>query len=164
MVVLPKVTPCFFFTFVRLAVTARARSSLHQVLSSSLSAAASLFVPRWDFCSLCSPKEKNPDLPHSCSIHVPNLCNTFLPSMRDASCKPHTLQGGESGFTTKNWRSKTSLKGREKGLKAEKVRAQRRRAAPCHPSCRGASSSFPRGLCACVLKLRYGSCRPSTVL
>lgn len=52
-----------------------------------------------------------------------------------------------------------------KGLKAEEQGwARRRRAASCHPSCRGASGSFVRGLCVCVLKLRYGSCRPSTSL
>lgn len=163
MVVLPKVTLWVFFTFVRLAVTARARSSLHQVLLLSLSAAASLFVLRWDFCSLCSPKEKTQTFPIH-AVFTCQICAIPFCLRREMLVASRTRCRGESGFTTKNWRSKTSLKGREKGLKAEKVRAQRRRAAPCHPSCRGASSSFPRGLCACVLNLRYGSCRPSTVL
>lgn len=53
----------------------------------------------------------------------------------------------------------------ERGLKVEEQgRAQRWRAASCHPSCRGASGSFVRGLYVCVLKLRYGSCSPSTSL
>lgn len=70
-------------------------------------------------------------------------------------------EGGGAGSRQKIEGAKQAFM--EKGLKTEEQgRAQRRRAASCHPSCRGVSGSFVRGLCARVLKLWYGSCRSST--
>lgn len=86
-----------------------------QVLLSGLSVAAS-------FCSVPRPLQsvftwgKNPAPPHSCSIHTPNLCNTFYLG-RETLVASHTCSG------TKEWvhhkkldkPSRTRLQGRGKG-------------------------------------------------
>lgn len=127
MVVLPKVTllGCFFSPLLDLLWQREPDLPYAQVLLPSLSVAASLFVLRCNFCSLCSPKEKKKKtgLPHSRSIHVPNLCNNFRLWYRDACRKPRASGRGEK-TTQKKWvhnkkigEAKQVLT--EKGLKAE---------------------------------------------
>lgn len=90
-----------------------------QVLLSGLSAAAS-------FCS--APRclqsmftwGKNPALPHSCSIHVPNLCNTFC-----LRCKMLVASHAHSG--TKEMGSQQKAEEAKQGFREEKKAWERRR-------------------------------------
>lgn len=56
------------------------------------------------------------------------------------------------GSQQKAEEAKQCFREEKKGLREEKVQAQRQKAAPCHPLCCGASGSFlhglPRGPCA----------------
>lgn len=107
MVVLPRVTLLVFFTFARVAVTARARSSLH-----------SSFIVRLEcgcFFLFCVHLRKEPSPSPLIQYSRAKFVQYLLPSMRDACGKPRSFGDERNGFTTKSWRSKTRLQGREKG-------------------------------------------------
>lgn len=142
MVASPRVTLLFFFTFARLAVTARAWSSLHSSFIVRLECGCFFLFCAKTF-AVCVHLRKEPSPSPLVQYSHNKLVQYLLPSMQDACCKPHTSGDGRNGFTTKSWRSKTRLGEEKKGLRTEKVRAQRQKAASCHPSCRGASGSFP---------------------
>lgn len=116
-----------------------------QVLLSGLSVQLLLFVLCRDLRSLCSPKERTQPFPTR-AVFTPNLCNTFCLRC-EMLVASHTHSGTKQmGSQQKAEEAKQGFREERKGLGEEKVWGQRQKAAPCHPSCCGASSSFPRGL------------------
>lgn len=143
MVVSPRVTLLVFFTLAKLAVTARAWSSLHSSFKAWVWLL--LFVLCWDLCSLCSSEERTQPFPTR-AVFTPNLCNTFCLQC-EMLVSSHTHSGTkEMGSRLKAEEAKQGFREERKGLGEEKVQAQRQKAAPCHPLCCGASGSFPCGL------------------
>lgn len=114
MVVLPRGTLLVFFSFARLAVTARAWSSSHSSFIVRLECGC-FFLFCAETFAVCVHLRKEPSPSPLVQYSHAKFVQYFLPSMRDACCKPHTFGDERNGFTTKNWRSKTRLQGREKG-------------------------------------------------
>lgn len=169
MVVLPRVTLLFFFfsPFAKLAVTARAWSSLH-----------SSFIVRLEcgrFFLFCAETlqsvftwGKDPALPHLGSIHTPNLCNAFY-LRHETLVASHTHPGTkEMGSWQKAEEAKQGFREEEKGLREEEEEwPQRQKAVSCHPSWSQGllpswSSSWPVcSSCGTALADHPQACKPS---
>lgn len=158
MVVLPSYTTGFFSPFARLAVTARAWSSLHSSFIVGLECGC-FFLFCAETFAVCVHLRKEPSPSPLVQYSHAKFVQYLLPSTRDACCKPHVFGNERNGFTTRSWTSQAEqgFREEEKGLREEEdVRAQRQKAASCHPLCPGASGSFLRAL------LR-GPCAPAAV-
>lgn len=145
MVVSPRGTLLVFFSFARLAVTARAWSSSHSSFIVRLECSC-FFLFCAETFAVCVHLKKEPSPSPLVQYSRAKFVQYFLPSMRDACCKPHTFGDERNGFTTKKWRSKTRLQGREKGPESGEGASAEAERASCHPLCRGASGSFLHGL------------------
>lgn len=93
-----------FSTFARLAVTARAQSSLHSSFIFELECGCFSLFSCAETSAACVHLRKKPRPSPSTQYSRAKFVQYLLPSMRDAYGKPHILGTGRggSGFTTKN--------------------------------------------------------------
>lgn len=165
MVVSPRVTLLFFFSPVaKLAMTARAWSSLHSSFIVTLEC-GHIFLFCAETFAVCVHLRRGPSPSPLVQYSHTKFVQYLSPSTRDACCKPHTSRDERNGFMTKSWRSKTRLQGRGKGPERGGVTTEAESSVlPSIVPWSPVAPSFVVFFMTRVLKLRYSSCRPSTSL
>lgn len=108
MVVLPRVTLLVFFTFARLAVTARAWSSSHSSFAVRLECGC-FFLFCAETFAVCVHLWKEPSPSPLVQYSHTKFVQYLLPC-----CKPHTFGDGRSGFTTKKLKKQNEASGKRK--------------------------------------------------